>query len=176
MSEPRSGQPQTSTADLAAAVIDSLEFARGGRRLEGVLRLAGLSRLRDLLVVPEGELSVSLEGWRDGDGKSWLRLAVSGEPVLQCQRCLGGVRFPLVIDSVLQLVGLEEEWPDEDLADDSADAIEADKALSVAPLVEEEVLLALPIAPRHEQCEPPLAADDDHGLSPFAALAALKKH
>lgn len=40
-----------------------------------------------------------------------------------------------------------EEWPDDDLADDSADAIEAEKALAVLSLVEEEVLLALPIAP-----------------------------
>jgi uncharacterized protein len=51
-----------------------------------------------------------------------------------------------------------EEWPDDDLADDSADAIEAEKALAVLSLIEEEVLLALPIAPRHEQCEPPSAA------------------
>ena len=68
-----------------------------------------------------------------------------------------------------------EEWPDDDLADDSADAIAAEKALAVLPLIEDEVLLALPIAPRHEKCESPSANASAHGSSPFAALVALKK-
>jgi uncharacterized metal-binding protein YceD (DUF177 family) len=55
------------------------------------------------------------------------------------------LRHELRIKSRLQLVG-PEEWPDEDLADDSADAIEAEKELAVLSLVEDEVLLALPIA------------------------------
>jgi uncharacterized metal-binding protein YceD (DUF177 family) len=59
-----------------------------------------------------------------------------------------GLRHVLRIKSRLQLVGPGEEWPDEDLADDSADAIEAEKELAVLSLVEDEVLLALPIAPR----------------------------
>jgi len=74
------------------------------------------------------------------------------------------------------LIAPGEEWPDDDLVDDGADAIEAEKALAVLSLVEEEVLLALPIAPRHEQCEPPSGGAAGHGPSPFAALAALKKH
>ena len=69
-----------------------------------------------------------------------------------------------------------EEWPDDDLADDSTDAIEAEKELAVLSLIEDEVLLALPIAPRHEQCESPSGTAAEHGPSPFAALSALKKH
>ena len=86
------------------------------------------------------------------------------------------MRFPLAISSRLQLMAPGEEWPDDDLADDSADAIEAGGALAVLSLVEEEVLLALPIAPRHETCEAPSASAAGNGSSPFAALAALKKH
>ncbi len=80
------------------------------------------------------------------------------------------------IKSRLQLMAPGEEWPDDDLADDSADAIEAEKDLAVLSLIEEEVLLALPIAPRHEQCEPPSGSTAETGPLPFAALAALKKH
>ena len=105
-----------------------------------------------------------------------MQVDITGEPVLCCQRCLGGVKFPLNIRSRLQLIAPGEEWPDDDLVDDSADAIEAEKALVVLPLIEDEVLLALPIAPRHEQCESPSANAGELGLSPFAALAALKKH
>ncbi|MCX7155537.1 MAG: YceD family protein [Rhodocyclales bacterium] len=161
---------------IAGTVIDCLEFARSGGVLERNVGLDELPRLAELLTTTAGFLSVRLEGWRDDQGKSWLQLDIAGAPVLCCQRCLGGVKFPLAIRSRLQLIAPGEDWPDDDLEDDSADAITAETALTVLSLVEDEVLLALPIAPRHEQCESPLASASGHGASPFAALADLKKH
>ena len=161
---------------IAGTVIDCLEFARNGGVLDRSVGLDELPRLAELLSTTEGLLSVRLQGSRDEQGKSWLQLDIAGEPVLCCQRCLGGVKFPLAIRSRLQLIAPGEDWPDDDLDDDSADAIAAEMALVLVSLVEDEVLLALPIAPRHEQCESPSASASGHGLSPFAALAALKKH
>lgn len=161
---------------IANTVIDAPEFARSGSSLRRRVAIAELPRLEDLLHSTAGELDVRLEGRRDEEGKSWLLLEVDGAPELRCQRCLGGLRFALGIRSRLQLIGAEEEWPDEELADDSVDAIEADRELSVLSLLEDEVLLALPIAPRHVDCRPPSAPDAGQEPSPFAALAALKKH
>ncbi|MDP2826614.1 MAG: YceD family protein [Sulfuritalea sp.] len=161
---------------IAGTVLDCLEFAHSGGVLERSVALDELPRLADVLVTATGFLSVRLEGWRDDAGKSWLQVDIAGEPVLRCQRCLGGVKFPLAIGSRLQLIAPGEDWPDDDLVDDSADAITAEKALAVLSLIEDEVLLALPIAPRHEQCESPSANATEHGSSPFSALAALKKH
>ncbi|OHC67477.1 MAG: hypothetical protein A3H93_19845 [Rhodocyclales bacterium RIFCSPLOWO2_02_FULL_63_24] len=161
---------------IAGTIIDCLEFARSGGVLERSVGLSELPRLADLLATTAGLLAVRLEGWRDDEGKSWLQLDIAGEPVLSCQRCLGGVKFPLSIRSRLQLIGPGEDWPDDDLVDDEADAIDAEKALAVLSLIEDEVLLALPIAPRHEQCESPSANASELGSSPFAALAAFKKH
>ena len=160
---------------IAGTVVDCLEFARSGGVLDRSIGLDELPRLADILASRAGILSVRLEGSRDDEGKSWLQVDIAGEPVLCCQRCLGGVKFPLVISSRLQLMAPGEEWPDDDLVDDSADAITAEKALAVLSLVEDEVLLALPIAPRHEQCDSPLAVAGENGSSPFAALVALKK-
>jgi len=144
--------------------------------LERSVGLDELPRLAELLTTTAGSLSVRLEGWRDEQGKSWLQLDIAGEPVLCCQRCLGGMKYPLAIRSRLQLIAPGADWPDDDLEDDSADAIAADAELNVLSLVEDEVLLALPIAPRHEQCESPSASASGNGPSPFAALADLKKH
>lgn len=144
--------------------------------LERSVGLDELPRLAELLTTTAGSLSVRLEGWRDEQGKSWLQLDIAGEPVLCCQRCLGGMKYPLAIRSRLQLIAPGADWPDDDLEDDSADAIAADAELNVLSLVEDEVLLALPIAPRHEQCESPSASASGNGSSPFAALADLKKH
>jgi len=161
---------------IAGTVLDCLEFARSGGVLERSVSLDQLPRLAELLTTTAGFLSVRLEGWRDDQGKSWLQLDITGEPVLCCQRCLGGVKFPLAIKSRLQLIAPGEEWPDDDLVDDSADAIAVEQSLVVLSLIEDEVLLALPIAPRHEQCESPPANASGQGSSPFAALVALKKH
>lgn len=160
---------------IAGTVLDCVEFARNGSVLDRSVGLVELPRLADHLASRAGILSVRLEGSRDGEGHLWLQVDIAGEPLLCCQRCLGGVKFPLVISSRLQLIAPGEEWPDDDLADDSSDAIEAEEALAVLSLIEDEVLLALPIAPRHEQCESPLATAGEHGSSPFAALIALKK-
>jgi uncharacterized protein len=175
-----------SSTELAAAVIDSLEFAREGRTLDGVIAVSGLRRLADVLVEPVGELRCSLRGTpsqQRRDGKPGLELEVSGTVRLRCQRCLQVMDFPLEVACRLLPIASGEPWPDEDEDEDGAgselddewDAIEASREQSVLALIEDEVLLALPIVPRHEACEPPVAMNDEHEPSPFAALAKLKQ-
>jgi uncharacterized protein len=174
-----------SSAELAAAVIDSLEFAREGRGLEGEIAVAALKRLADVVVEPVGELRCSLQGVgsiRRRDGKPGLELEVSGMLRLRCQRCLQVMDFPLEVSSRLLPIAAGEPWPDEEDEEDRAavpdeewDAIEASHEQSVLDLVEDEVLLALPIVPRHDACEPPAATRDEHEPSPFAVLAKLKQ-
>lgn len=161
---------------ICQAVIDSLEFARAGGHLAGSVAVADLGRLVDMLADGLGELECLLEGGRDEDGKPYLHLRVSGVLHLACQRCLAVLPFDVDVDSRLLPMAPGQEWPDDELSDDTGDMIEADAAMSVMSLIEDEVLLALPIAPRHENCRPPSAAGGDNKPSPFAALADLKKH
>lgn len=144
--------------------------------LAGSVTVAELGRLADVLADVAGSLECELHGGRDGEGKLYLDLKVSGSLNLRCQRCLKSLPFVLDIGSRLMLVAPGEPWPDEDLSDDALDAIEGSRELAVLALLEDEVLLALPIAPRHEDCRPPLAVDSEHRPSPFAALAKLKDH
>lgn len=168
--------------DFATAVIDSLRFAEAGNRIAGRLALARLPRLADVLVRQDGFLDCALEGCRvdcAGESRPGLRLTVTGRLQLQCQRCLAEVGIDCAIDSRLLLVPLGEGWPEEELEADAFDAIPASQALSLLELVEEEVLLALPVVPRHADCALPRAvagvAEEDRALSPFAALAGLKR-
>ena len=66
------------------------------------------------------------------------------------------------------------EWPEEELEDDSFDAIEASNEMQVGSLIEDEVLLALPLSPRHDVCGLPRMKDDRQDASPFAVLRNLK--
>lgn len=170
------------TTELAEAVIDSMEFARSGGRLAGEIPVSRLERLTDVLADTTGSLRVELAGIIDGEGNPCLRLRVAGSFNLRCQRCLEPMTWPLAIDSVLHLVedvlvdDMEGEGDEEELDADAPDVIVADKELAVLPLVEDEALLSLPIAPRHERCTPPSGGEKDRAPSPFAVLAQLKKH
>lgn len=174
--------------DLAGTVIDSLKFAADGGHITGKLALTSLPRLADVLVRPAGWLHCDLVGLREtGDaGKPGLHLRVSGRLGLCCQRCLAEVDFECAIDSRLLLALPGESdvdaWPEGELEAewlDECDTIPASREMSVLTLVEEEVLLALPIVPRHADCLLPVAMEagiEESEPSPFAALAGLKKH
>src|SRR4030065_176389 len=60
-------------------------------------------------------------------------------------------------------------------ADDEIERAVAGRDMNVAVLVEDEVILALPMVPKHEQCRAAEGSDGGAKSSAFQALAALKK-
>lgn len=155
-------------------VIDSFAFAREGRVLEGALAVSGLVRLHDLLAEISGEVRYRLQGLKGEHGQPQLRLAASGSIPLACQRCLEAIHVDLDVDSLLELVPEGAEMSQEELEDDTRDFLPVAGGLEVAALIEDEILLALPVAPRHENCGFPGAAEAGELASPFAALGKLK--
>jgi uncharacterized protein len=155
-------------------IADPFRFAADGRHLEGEVKVSGLERLLEGLADPAGVLHYHIDGTLDADRKPRLKLSVSGYLVLRCQRCLGGLVWPVGIEVVLQPVREGQDIPDEELEEDAFDALEVGEELDVLALVEDEVLLALPIAPRHDDCEPPRPEGRVEKESPFAKLAALR--
>lgn len=163
-------------AQIGDISIDSLEFARERRRLAGDFAISCLPRVVDLLAGDQGSLSWMARGECDSEGKAFLFLEIVGDLQLKCQRCLGALSHALTIKSRLRLVPEGSSWPDEELEDDQVDPIEACEDQSLLSLIEDEILLALPIAPRHQDCAIPGYDDGSAAVSPFAALATLKKH
>lgn len=158
---------------FARPFIDSLDFAHRGEELRGEVPLAELPRLQDMLAAPEGKVSFVLRGLYAQDGKPQLELSLESLCVLRCQRCMDRLNYPVKLVSKLKLVADEDE---SDVDDDEMDSIPADKHLDVLLLIEEEMLLSLPIAPKHALGECQFATK---GLArpenPFAVLAGLKK-
>ncbi|MBI2278341.1 MAG: DUF177 domain-containing protein [Dechloromonas sp.] len=155
-------------------VSDAFVFAREGRVLEGTLAVSALERLHDLLAEVSGEVVFRLEGFKGANGELMLHLEVSGVLPLACQRCLKSVAFDLDVDNLLQLVPEGAELSQEELEDDTRDFLPVARELNVVDLVEDEILLTLPVAPRHEKCGLPGAADAGERINPFAKLAGLK--
>lgn len=156
-------------------IPDAFKFAADGRRLDGTIPVAECSRLADMTASAEGRVAYVLGSSQGVDGKWQLELNVSGSLQLVCQRCLSEMQWPFELSSTLLLVKPGEEIPEEELEDETRDAIEVHPDLEVKQLVEDEILLAVPIVPRHEQCEIPQPVGGVTKKSPFAVLSGLKK-
>ena len=162
---------------FARAVIDSLEFARTEQTLHGNLPVSSLARLQDSLHDALGQVDVVVQGGKDAQRRPILRLDITGALHLRCQRCLGLLDYALRLRNSLLLVG-QAEADSGALDDMEVDWIVAGPEQNVAALVEDEIILSLPYAPRHAdgQCEHGGARDRGDGTaSPFAKLAALKR-
>jgi len=160
-------------------VIDGFEFAAAGAVQQGKMPLGGFTRLRDLLASDAGEVAYEVEGLRDARGRPSLRIRVRGTLELCCQRCLEAMRVEVDEDETLVLASSQAEI-DADPADAEApDRLLAGKEMALRELVEDQLILALPYAPRHAHCgaarqeEDGVAGQGADRLSPFAGLKGL---
>lgn len=151
--------------------IDGMQFARDREVVSGTLDLADLGRLAESGCAA-AEVRYEVGGGANAKGRPSLRIVAAGHLTLECQRCLGPVDLPLALQTELELATDPREV---DAAEDDVDRVLATRAMEVAGLVEDEILLALPMAPMHERCEPADAAAGQQERSPFAALAGLRK-
>ncbi len=159
-----------------APVLDPIVFAALHERVEGEGVPGDLDRLGDLLHSPDGAFRYELAGGETGQGRPELSLRLEGHLVLACQRCLGPLPFVLDVSTRLVLVQNEEALPGLEDEEQGVDVIVAPDRLSVVDLVEEEILLALPLVPVHSEgsCVSPVGEGVGRPSSPFGALAGLK--
>ncbi len=160
---------------FARHFIDSLEFARQGRELCGEIAVAEMPRLQDFLVNPQGVVNYTLRGRVGRDGNSVLELVLEGSCQLRCQRCLAEMTHPVKLATQLQLVP-EDEFDEFSGDEGEMDCIAADTNLDVQDMIEEEILLSLPFAPRHPAGVCQLAAEKLNSTekNPFMVLSGLK--
>lgn len=152
------------------------------QRWEGELGGDELPRVRAAAL--EGSpisVRVGLTVVRGALGEIRLQGALTGEIELQCQRCLQPMtwRFSLEPDVVL----VDPAGPSPALGDDQ-EVLELGPEGQLRPgeFVEEEILLALPLAPRHQDCRARLPHEFEAGggdrdaENPFAILRELRKN
>ena len=167
--------------------LDVAAFAKDEGRLDGRWPLRDLVRLHDAAhteALPgEGDdVAWQARGeWRrtGGEGQPWLHVTASARMALVCQRCLGPVEERLDVARSFLFVHGEDAAAQLD-ADSEDDVLALTRALDLHELIEDELLLALPLVPRHGVCPEPLPLADEADVeddkpNPFAVLAALKR-
>lgn len=175
--------------------LDVEAFAKEGASLAGRWPLTQLDRLAEsALAEPDPgaealagrevtwQLRGELRALRGGDSQIWLHLNARTELPLECQRCLKPVVTGVDAERSFLFVRGEDAAAQLD-ADSEHDVLALTRALDLRELIEDELLLALPLVPRHDVCPSPLpiptSADDGAAAEapphPFAGLAALKR-
>jgi len=166
-------------------ILDARKVFRQGLAIEGCIAVKELKRLADCLTDSAGDIRVALDFGFDEQRRRVITGEVTTNVSVQCQRCLQPVAIELVEPVNLALVESEE----------MAKALPAtldpwfseDDQIRPAEIVEEQLILGLPIAATHDDCES--AMPDTQGIdepdesgaqaqpskqNPFAVLASLK--
>jgi uncharacterized protein len=166
----------------ASFVIEPLDFVRNAGEHRGKASPGTLARLQSYLFDDHGELTYSVSGLLDEINRPMLRILVKGKINLCCQRCLGKLEQSFDLNVDFLLVKRESELHQYD-DEDGVDALLIVPEMDVMLLVEDDVILNLPISPCHLQNEcseenlisKSEKLKQDVAKHPFAALAALKK-
>jgi uncharacterized protein len=147
--------------------VDSVAFARKREAIEGRVELASLPRLLSVGVGPQGTLDWAVDGTVGRDQlqrqREYLRVRTTFSPWMTCSKCLEPVLVPtLRTDSRFRFAASEQQAAAEDReAVEEEEVIAASPHLDLAALVEDEAILALPMAPAHPDCEWDPAAGSD---------------
>lgn len=164
-----------------APVIDAFALASERGAVHGELPLSRLPRLAGMLLDTAGVLTYAIQGRIDDQGHPGATMNMQADLVLCCQRCNSPVNFRLDHTAVFRFAASEDELASRPIEDDEFEDVVASRHLEVAPWVEDEAILSLPVVPRHESCrslasamaDDPEAVETD-GSHPFAALAGFK--
>lgn len=171
--------------------LDVADLAQHGQSVGGQWAMAELPRLQQSQQPPQDAMSAPVQWGVRGERRTvtgdepqlWLHLQASTSVWLSCQRCLHPMRVELSVERPIRFVRGEDRAEALDAECDD-DVLALSASLDLLALVEDELILALPIVPRHELCPSavativPAAAAEANGVpleKPFAALEALKR-
>jgi len=163
--------------------FDAFDLCARQGTLEGMMDVASLSRLADRLSAEASGGGAGTVAWRiaggtDTSGRAALQVELDGGVPLECQRCLESFTWPVAQRTLLLLARDERELAQLD-EDDEHEVVLAAAPLDVRALVEDELLLTLPFAPRcaRPECTGAVAGADmtPATTSAFAALADMQR-
>jgi uncharacterized protein len=168
--------------------LDVRRFAEAAAEIEAEDSVGGYGRLLAEAEGRGGDRPVrwSAQGELRNAGhlhpQAWVHLQAHTALPLVCQRCLGPVEVPVAVERSFRFVADEATAAAEDDAAEE-DVLAQSRSFDLVELVEDELLMALPVAPRHDVCPEPVrtvAGEQEFQQalaereSPFAALARLK--
>lgn len=131
--------------------VEPFELANRGAMIEGNIPLSELPRLADLIVDPAGKIQVSLQFDKDIAGLRHITGKIQAEFMVVCQRCLQTFNYKTEVP--VNLSPVTNEAAAKRLPESYEPLfVTADEPVSLAEIIEEELLLSLPLVTKHEVC------------------------
>ncbi len=157
-------------------IIEPARLAVSGERLDGQVQLSELGRISDLILNRDGTVNFSLSFSRDDKGIVQITGELSVALPVLCQRCLNEMQLQL--QSPVNIGVIDSQQRIDELPDTLEPVIAEQHKLALLQLIEEELLLAMPLSPVHERsaCPATELLDELAGkkANPFAVLKDLK--
>lgn len=157
--------------------IEPKRLAKHGETLSGQYALHEMHRLAELLHDKSGKISFRLQFSHDNDSRiSFIMGEVQANIHIVCQRCLGCM--DLEIQRTVYLGIPDEQDENSKMPDDCEPLVLDEQSVTLESLIEDEVLLAIPIAPMHdaEKCSATEILErinNNNRNNPFLALKSL---
>ena len=131
--------------------FDAFRLSVRGGSISGSIDARSLPNVADSLAPGDDPVRVdwTIEGLASAEGRPALAIAIEAEVPLVCQRCLGRMAWKVSQSTEVLLAHDEGELASLDEGSEG-EVILADRPLDAATLVEDELVLTLPFAPRHE--------------------------
>ena len=138
-------------------VIDTVKFARNGREMIHSFSVEDLQRVKDIVGDVGEEIEAKLEGGVLKTGKPFIDLSIKADLPLTCQRCLELMNFELNSSTRFIIAFGKSELTDLSDEPDDVEFLIAEEDTDVVAMVEDELLLRLPMAAKHEdgKCREP---------------------
>ena len=161
--------------------IDPLRFAHSGLTLAGEIPVSEMPRLCEVLHDSSGVVIVNMQFDIDSTGTPYLNGQFAVTVNLLCERCMEPMAHSIKLSTMLAIIGHEGKI--EGLAEQYEPWLLSDtKLVDPAEVVEDELILALPLVPKHDYpCLPDALwqageqeIEAEKPASPFAVLSALK--
>lgn len=160
-------------SDSLPLIVDPWLMYRRNHEVIGILPLSQMPNLRASQNREAGHADVRVAVQKREDGQMIIVGDAEIELELDCQRCLQ--TLVTTIKAVFELVLVKYERQLSSLAHDD-DAIICEDALELAPLIEQELILSLPMIAKHKNCQAAYkntANDEAERQQPFANLKDL---
>lgn len=129
--------------------IEPLHLTDMGATLQGELAINALPRLAALLYDPQGQVAFSLKFGKDSQGLRSICGKIHTLLILECQRCLQPVTYNVDLD--VKLSPMLTEKGINSLPDDYEPLLVTEEPILLADIIEDELLLNLPLVPKHEE-------------------------
>jgi uncharacterized protein len=138
-------------------VIDTVKFARNGQEMIHSFSVEDLQRVKDIVGDVGEEIEAKLEGGVLKTGKPFIDLSIKADLPLTCQRCLELMNFELNSSTRFIIAFGKSELTDLSDEPDDVEFLIAEEDTDVVAMVEDELLLRLPMAAKHEdgKCREP---------------------